>query len=97
MLIPVSVAQVILCDLCDRGFHLFCIGLDCVPHGEFRNCVCFVVAVCYLYYQDIRNSLFQKSVSHPVCVYETSVLFWAWARHIFLCLFGAAWCCVQVP
>ena len=34
----VYLTQVILCDLCDRGFHLFCIGLDCVPHGEFMHC-----------------------------------------------------------
>lgn len=30
--------KMLFCDQCDRGYHIYCIGLRKVPNGKESNC-----------------------------------------------------------
>lgn len=34
---PADDDKMLFCDLCDRGFHIYCVGLDAVPNGELPS------------------------------------------------------------
>uniref|UniRef100_A0A8D8XT42 PHD finger protein 10 n=1 Tax=Cacopsylla melanoneura TaxID=428564 RepID=A0A8D8XT42_9HEMI len=38
--------KMLFCDLCDRGYHNYCIGLDRIPTGRWHCKVCAICAVC---------------------------------------------------
>lgn len=33
---PADDDKMLFCDLCDRGFHIYCVGLDTVPSGMYK-------------------------------------------------------------
>lgn len=42
--------EMMFCDVCDRGYHTFCVGLGAIPSGNYRS-------YPFLKYQylDLRN------------------------------------------
>jgi len=40
---PADEDKMLFCDLCDRGYHIYCVGLDEVPSGRWH---CFNCAEC---------------------------------------------------
>ncbi|KAH9637422.1 hypothetical protein HF086_012035 [Spodoptera exigua] len=36
----------LFCDLCDRGFHIYCVGLDTVPSGRWHCVECAICKSC---------------------------------------------------
>lgn len=41
---PADEDKMLFCDCCDRGYHIYCVGLRKVPTGRWH---CSVCAVCY--------------------------------------------------
>ena len=37
---PADEDKMLFCDLCDRGYHIYCVGLEVVPKGRWHcsNC-----------------------------------------------------------
>ncbi|XP_075976597.1 PHD finger protein enhancer of yellow 3 isoform X2 [Anticarsia gemmatalis] len=38
--------NMLFCDLCDRGFHIYCVGLDTVPTGRWHCVECAICKSC---------------------------------------------------
>lgn len=32
--------EMMFCDVCDRGYHTFCVGLGAIPSGNYINYTC---------------------------------------------------------
>lgn len=32
--------EMMFCDVCDRGYHTFCVGLGAIPSGNYNNYTC---------------------------------------------------------
>ncbi|KAJ8719518.1 hypothetical protein PYW08_011693 [Mythimna loreyi] len=43
---PADDDKMLFCDLCDRGFHIYCVGLDQVPSGRWHCVECAVCKSC---------------------------------------------------
>ncbi|XP_038212770.1 microtubule-associated protein futsch isoform X3 [Zerene cesonia] len=43
---PADDDKMLFCDLCDRGFHIYCVGLDRVPDGRWHCVECAVCKSC---------------------------------------------------
>lgn len=43
---PADDDKMLFCDLCDRGFHIYCVGLDTVPHGRWHCVECAICKSC---------------------------------------------------
>ncbi|KAG6440935.1 hypothetical protein O3G_MSEX001593 [Manduca sexta] len=44
--LPADDDKMLFCDLCDRGFHIYCVGLDAVPTGRWHCVECAVCKSC---------------------------------------------------
>ncbi|KAF9420753.1 hypothetical protein HW555_003101, partial [Spodoptera exigua] len=43
---PADDDKMLFCDLCDRGFHIYCVGLDTVPSGRWHCVECAICKSC---------------------------------------------------
>ncbi|KAJ0176195.1 hypothetical protein K1T71_008369 [Dendrolimus kikuchii] len=43
---PADDDKMLFCDLCDRGFHIYCVGLDAVPQGRWHCVECAICKSC---------------------------------------------------
>merc|ERR1712059_60011 len=43
---PADEDKMLFCDLCDRGFHIYCVGLDGIPGGRWQCEVCSHCVSC---------------------------------------------------
>ncbi|RZF35593.1 hypothetical protein LSTR_LSTR005121 [Laodelphax striatellus] len=43
---PADEERMLFCDLCDRGYHIYCVGLRKVPNGRWHCQVCSVCNSC---------------------------------------------------
>ncbi|XP_047997537.1 LOW QUALITY PROTEIN: nascent polypeptide-associated complex subunit alpha, muscle-specific form [Leguminivora glycinivorella] len=43
---PADDDKMLFCDLCDRGFHIYCVGLDRVPTGRWHCVECAICKSC---------------------------------------------------
>ncbi|GBP73466.1 PHD finger protein 10 [Eumeta japonica] len=43
---PADDDKMLFCDLCDRGFHIYCVGLSAVPSGRWHCVECSVCKSC---------------------------------------------------
>ncbi|XP_050668572.1 uncharacterized protein LOC126967917 isoform X2 [Leptidea sinapis] len=43
---PADDDKMLFCDLCDRGFHIYCVGLNAVPEGRWHCVECAVCKSC---------------------------------------------------
>ncbi|XP_063385267.1 mucin-2 [Cydia fagiglandana] len=44
--LPADDDKMLFCDLCDRGFHIYCVGLDRVPTGRWHCVECAICKSC---------------------------------------------------
>ena len=38
--------KMLFCDLCDRGYHIYCVGLDEIPVGRWHCTECSQCSMC---------------------------------------------------
>lgn len=43
---PADDDKMLFCDLCDRGFHIYCVGLETVPSGRWHCVECAICKSC---------------------------------------------------
>jgi len=43
---PADEDKMLFCDLCDRGYHIYCVGLEEVPKGRWHCSTCAVCISC---------------------------------------------------
>nr|XP_049700433.1 microtubule-associated protein futsch isoform X1 [Helicoverpa armigera]XP_049700434.1 microtubule-associated protein futsch isoform X1 [Helicoverpa armigera]XP_049700435.1 microtubule-associated protein futsch isoform X1 [Helicoverpa armigera] len=71
---PADDDKMLFCDLCDRGFHIYCVGLDTVPSGRWHCVECAVCKSCGArapggdwHHQTRRGPGGHKLYSHSLC------------------------------
>eukprot|EP00095_Tigriopus_kingsejongensis_P008003 maker-scaffold269_size230758-snap-gene-1.32 protein:Tk08003 transcript:maker-scaffold269_size230758-snap-gene-1.32-mRNA-1 annotation:"supporter of activation of yellow protein" len=64
--------KMLFCDLCDRGYHNYCVGLDTIPSGRWQCSKCTVCSSCNV--RDSNGTNVLQSEHRWVYEFKTSAL-----------------------
>nr|CAD7568557.1 unnamed protein product [Timema californicum] len=83
---PADEDKMLFCDMCDRGYHIYCVGLRRVPSGRWHCKECAVCGSCGTQQpagnNDIPNAQWQHEVSTS---HVSSDWLWRKGRYCQLC------------